>query len=83
VVNIYSINGIYVKFKLSIIGSKSWPVASQIKIWDWIKPQLPKILGQNVKSDTLNIWTSFLEVKLSIIDSVICPKIWFIVLARK
>ncbi|PVF98837.1 hypothetical protein CPB86DRAFT_757643 [Serendipita vermifera] len=45
-------------------GSKNWPITSQVKIWNWIEPQLPKILGQNVKSDTLNIWTSFLEYLL-------------------
>lgn len=43
-------------------GSKNWPASSQQKLWDWLSPQLSKILGTNVKTDTLNIWNSFLEV---------------------
>lgn len=42
-------------------GSKNWPLASQETLWNWVTPQLPKILGQNVKSNTLSVWTSFLE----------------------
>ena len=43
-------------------GMKHWPVDSQQRIWLWITPSFAKILGSNVKTDTLSIWTSFLEV---------------------
>ena len=42
-------------------GMKHWPLEKQNKIWDWLRPFLDKILGSNVKSDTLLVWTSFLE----------------------
>ncbi|KAH7104159.1 hypothetical protein BKA62DRAFT_635182 [Auriculariales sp. MPI-PUGE-AT-0066] len=42
-------------------GSKHWPMRKQAELWDWITPLLPKILGSNVKTDTLNIWTTFVE----------------------
>ncbi|CCA68831.1 hypothetical protein PIIN_02692 [Serendipita indica DSM 11827] len=45
-------------------GTKNWPIGSQAVLLDWLSPQLPKILGQNVKTDTLSIWTSFLEYTL-------------------
>jgi proteasome activator subunit 4 len=47
-----------------IIGSKNWPLPDQEKLWNWITPQLPKILGTNVKSNNLSVWTSFLEYVL-------------------
>lgn len=46
-------------------GMKHWPLVKQDKIWEWIKPFLGKILGSNVKSDTLFVWSSFLEVRFS------------------
>ncbi|EJD55475.1 hypothetical protein AURDEDRAFT_109790 [Auricularia subglabra TFB-10046 SS5] len=42
-------------------GSKHWPLSKQNQLWDWLTPMLPKVLGSNVKTDTLDIWTSFLE----------------------
>jgi len=42
-------------------GSKHWPLAKQQVLWEWTTPLLPKILGSNVKTDTLNIWTTFVE----------------------
>lgn len=45
-------------------GAKNWPQSMRQGLWDWLTPQLPKILGSNVKSNTLSIWTSFLEYTL-------------------
>ncbi|CAA7258799.1 unnamed protein product [Cyclocybe aegerita] len=42
-------------------GSKHWPNQKQEALWKWFTPKIPIILRQNVKSDTLTIWTSFLE----------------------
>ena len=42
-------------------GSKHWPTDQQIKLWEWLKPYLPTILGQR-NNETVSIWTSFLEV---------------------
>ena len=46
----------------AIGGSKHWPMDAQERLWEWLTPLFPKILGSTVKSDTLLIWTSFLEV---------------------
>jgi proteasome activator subunit 4 len=46
-------------------GSKHWPTSKQQKLWIWIVPSLKKIIGQNLKTDTLSIWSSFLEVSPS------------------
>ena len=43
-------------------GSKHWPLTAQRQLWSWFGPRIPKILGANVQTDTLLIWTSFLEV---------------------
>ncbi|EDR15426.1 uncharacterized protein LACBIDRAFT_301740 [Laccaria bicolor S238N-H82] len=42
-------------------GSKHWPLNKQKKLWVWFTPNIPILLSQNIKSDTLMIWTSFLE----------------------
>ncbi|KAF9535513.1 hypothetical protein CPB83DRAFT_841889 [Crepidotus variabilis] len=42
-------------------GSKHWPQSKQDALWKWFKPKIPVILHKNIKSDTLSIWTSFLE----------------------
>ncbi|TFK76829.1 hypothetical protein BDN72DRAFT_890635 [Pluteus cervinus] len=42
-------------------GSKHWPLEKQQRIWEWFKPYLSVIFKQNIKSDTLFVWTSFLE----------------------
>ncbi|TFK30307.1 hypothetical protein FA15DRAFT_662249 [Coprinopsis marcescibilis] len=42
-------------------GSKHWPMENQDKLWTWFTPFIETILKKNVKSDTLSIWTSFLE----------------------
>src|SRR5258708_5319264 len=44
-------------------GSKHWPMPAQQRLWAWVTPLIPKFLGSNVKTDTLMIWTSFLEVR--------------------
>lgn len=36
---------------------------AQQRLWAWLTPLIPKFLGSNVKTDTLMIWTSFLEVR--------------------
>ncbi|KZT19390.1 hypothetical protein NEOLEDRAFT_1142177 [Neolentinus lepideus HHB14362 ss-1] len=42
-------------------GSKHWPGHVQQHIWDWFHPNIQKIFGQSIKTDTMLIWTSFLE----------------------
>ncbi|KAG8915861.1 hypothetical protein FRC00_010752 [Tulasnella sp. 408] len=46
-------------------GSKNWPTDAQDRLWAWFTPKLDQILGANVKTDTLTIWSSFLEYILS------------------
>jgi len=46
-----------------LVGSKHWPMPAQQRLWAWVTPLIPKFLGSNVKTDTLMIWTSFLEVR--------------------
>lgn len=43
-------------------GSKHWPTKKQEDLWKWFNPFIKQIFGQNIKTDTLMIWTSFLEV---------------------
>ncbi|EFI28576.1 membrane protein [Coprinopsis cinerea okayama7 len=38
-----------------------WPMNKQKDLWKWFIPFIPTILKKNIKSDTLSIWTSFLE----------------------
>ncbi|KAF8168284.1 hypothetical protein B0H34DRAFT_792908 [Crassisporium funariophilum] len=42
-------------------GSKHWPTDKQDTLWSWFTPRAATIFRQNIKSDTLSIWTSFLE----------------------
>ncbi|KAF5384678.1 hypothetical protein D9757_006201 [Collybiopsis confluens] len=44
-----------------IAGSKHWAQIKQKKLWEWLKPFFNGMFGQNLKSDTLNVWCSFLE----------------------
>ena len=44
-------------------ASKHWSVEKQTKIWDWFTPNMGTIFKQNIKTDTLPVWTSFLEVR--------------------
>ncbi|KAG6910596.1 hypothetical protein DXG01_009547 [Tephrocybe rancida] len=43
-------------------GSKHWPTSKQESVWNWFQPYLKQIFIQNVKTDTLMIWTTFFEV---------------------
>ena len=45
-------------------ASKHWSVEKQTKIWNWFTPNINKIFKQNIKTDTLPVWTSFLEVRM-------------------
>ncbi|KAF9056646.1 hypothetical protein BJ165DRAFT_1522537 [Panaeolus papilionaceus] len=50
------------EFLAGIIGgSKHWPIDKQTVLWAWFTPYIPTIFEQNIKSDTLSIWVSFLE----------------------
>ena len=49
-------------FSSACLGSKHWPTEAQRKLWEWFTPLIKKILGQNIKTDTLMIWSTFLEV---------------------
>jgi proteasome activator subunit 4 len=52
-----------VKFcMLTVAGSKHWPQETQDRIWQWFTPYIKKTLGQNMKTETVPIWTSFVEV---------------------
>ncbi|KAK0456353.1 hypothetical protein EV421DRAFT_1699087 [Armillaria borealis] len=42
-------------------GSKHWPLNKQKILWAWFKPLIKQIINTNLKSDTLLVWTSFLE----------------------
>ncbi|KAJ3973169.1 hypothetical protein EV361DRAFT_980091 [Lentinula raphanica] len=42
-------------------GSKHWALVKQKKLWEWFKPYFKVIFEQNLKSDTVGIWSSFLE----------------------
>ncbi|KXN83586.1 Proteasome activator complex subunit 4 [Leucoagaricus sp. SymC.cos] len=42
-------------------GSKHWPTKKQEKLWAWFTPHMRKIFSQNIKTDTLPIWSSFVE----------------------
>ncbi|KAJ6627245.1 hypothetical protein B0H10DRAFT_1941394 [Mycena sp. CBHHK59/15] len=42
-------------------GSKHWPLTKQHVLWEWFKPILVNIFSQNLKTDTVTIWASFLE----------------------
>jgi proteasome activator subunit 4 len=48
------------------LGSKHWPSDAQKRLWVWFTPFIKKIFGQNIRTDTLAIWTSFLEVRYSL-----------------
>lgn len=43
-------------------GSKHWPMSKQSRLWEWFTPFIKEIF-KNIKTDTLSIWTSFLEVR--------------------
>ncbi|KAL5535214.1 BLM3_1 [Sanghuangporus sanghuang] len=42
-------------------GSKHWPADAQKRLWTWLTPLLTKVLKSSVKTDTMLVWTSFLE----------------------
>ncbi|KZT40114.1 hypothetical protein SISSUDRAFT_983884 [Sistotremastrum suecicum HHB10207 ss-3] len=42
-------------------GSKHWSQSAQTRLWAWLTPLIPKMLDENVKTDTVPVWTSFLE----------------------
>ncbi|KAF5337122.1 hypothetical protein D9611_003196 [Ephemerocybe angulata] len=42
-------------------GSKHWPSCKQDNLWSWFTPYIDTILRKNIKSDTISIWSSFLE----------------------
>lgn len=46
-------------------ASEHWSVEKQTKIWSWFTPNINKIFKQNIKTDTLPVWTSFLEVRMN------------------
>lgn len=65
------IGGVCIRSEASMIipmffciqGSKHWPINKQDKLWAWFTPFIKTIFNQNIKTDTLSIWTSFLEVR--------------------
>lgn len=42
-------------------GSKHWPIHKQQTLWSWLAPFITQIFSSNLKTDTLQVWTSFLE----------------------
>ncbi|KAF9472467.1 hypothetical protein BDN70DRAFT_886944 [Pholiota conissans] len=50
------------EFLAGVLGaSKHWPTQKQDALWTWFTPHMSTIFRKNIKSDTLSIWTSFLE----------------------
>ncbi|KIY51373.1 hypothetical protein FISHEDRAFT_37518 [Fistulina hepatica ATCC 64428] len=45
-------------------GSKHWPTTKQDVLWEWLAPQISTILASGVQTDTVSVWTSFLEYVL-------------------
>jgi proteasome activator subunit 4 len=45
-------------------GAKHWPMHGQKRLWDWAMPLLKTTFGSRIKTDTLPVWMSFLEVGL-------------------
>jgi proteasome activator subunit 4 len=45
------------------IGAKHWPMHSQKVLWDWAMPLIKTTFGSRIKTDTLPVWMSFLEVR--------------------
>lgn len=43
-------------------GAKHWPMHSQKELWDWAMPLLKTTFDSKIKTDTLPVWMSFLEV---------------------
>src|SRR6266403_1036757 len=43
-------------------GAKHWPMHSQKELWDWAMPLLKTTFDSRIKTDTLPVWMSFLEV---------------------
>ena len=50
------------KFVKFLQGSKHWPTDKQDVLWTWFTLHIPTIFRQNIKTDTLAIWVSFLGV---------------------
>ncbi|KAA1468544.1 hypothetical protein DENSPDRAFT_833875 [Dentipellis sp. KUC8613] len=44
-----------------LLGAKHWPTVSQQRLWQWAMPLLEKTFSQRIKTDTLPIWSSFIE----------------------
>ncbi|KZV77572.1 hypothetical protein PENSPDRAFT_621096 [Peniophora sp. CONT] len=42
-------------------GAKHWPRAKADELWGWALPLIKTALGSGIKTDTLPVWTSFLE----------------------
>jgi proteasome activator subunit 4 len=51
-------------------ASKHWSVEKQVKMWNWFTPNITKIFKQNIKTDTLPVWTSFLEVRMDVLNPI-------------
>lgn len=45
-----------------IAGTKHWPMNSQKELWEWAMPLLKTTFSSRIKTDTLPVWMSFLEV---------------------
>ncbi|KAJ7071321.1 hypothetical protein C8F01DRAFT_1216892 [Mycena amicta] len=41
-------------------GSKHWSLSKQRTLWSWFQPVMVQIFSQNLKTDTVTIWESFL-----------------------
>ena len=54
-------------------GSKHWPIDKQNVLWSWFTPHITTIFRQNIKTDTLTIWVSFLGVIFYSPDALLPP----------
>jgi len=60
-------------------ASEHWSVEKQTKIWNWFVPNINKIFKQNIKTDTLPVWTSFLEVRMDESDPATISQVFSLV----
>ena len=58
------------KFVEFLQGAKHWPTDKQDILWAWFTPHIPTIFRQNIKTDTLTIWVSFLGVYFYSLDAL-------------
>ena len=44
------------------LGAKHWRFEEQKHVWDWAQPLAQKTLNRAMKTENVQIWTTFLDV---------------------